>query len=153
MGNTSQIHTSLQAMLKVKALVSLEGSKYQETKTKASGVLNVVHNIDFICGMMILKNMFKVKMLSDYLQGEIINVAGALIALCSTDAVDVEFDESGEPHSEISEAANVSLKLTRQHGLFKYASRVYQLFLTAAPSVCKNERAFSTLKMEKLSSQ
>ena len=57
-----------------------------------------------------------------------------------------EFNEGGEPHSEISEAVNVALKLTRQHGIFKYVSRVYQLFLTAAPSVCKNERTFSALK-------
>ena len=60
-----------------------------------------------------------------------------------------EFDQGGEPHSEISEAANVALKLTRQHGLFKYVSRVYQLFLTAAPPVCKNERTFSALKRVK----
>ena len=60
-----------------------------------------------------------------------------------------EFDKGGEPHSEISEAANVALKLTRQHGLFKYVLRVYQLFLTAAPSVCKNERTFSALKRVK----
>ena len=46
---------SLEAILE--ALVSLEGSKDQETKTKASGVLNAVHNIDFICGLMILKNI------------------------------------------------------------------------------------------------
>ena len=52
---------SLEAILE--AFVSLEGSKDQETKTKASGVLNAVHNIDFICGLMILKNMLKAKML------------------------------------------------------------------------------------------
>ena len=60
-----------------------------------------------------------------------------------------EFDKGGEPLSEISEAANVALKLTWQHGLFKYVSRVYQLFLTAAPSVCKNERTSSALKRVK----
>ena len=38
-----------------------------------------------------------------------------------------EFDEGGEQHSEISEATNFALRLTRQHGLFKYVSRVYQL--------------------------
>ena len=50
---------SLEAILE--ALVSLEGSKDQETKTKASGVLNAVHNIDFICGLMILKNIICLK--------------------------------------------------------------------------------------------
>ena len=64
-----------------------------------------------------------------------------------------EFDEGGEQHSEISEATNFALWLTRQHGLFKYVPRVYQLFPTAAPSVCKNERTFSALKrVKKLSS-
>ena len=64
-----------------------------------------------------------------------------------------EFDKGGKPHSEISEAANVALKLTRQHGLFKYVSRVYQLCLTAAPSVCKNENFQRVKKSKKLSSQ
>ena len=59
--------------------MSLEGSEDQETRTKASGALNAMRNIDFICGLMILKNfMLKAKMLSDYLQVETINVAGAL---------------------------------------------------------------------------
>ena len=64
-----------------------------------------------------------------------------------------EFDKGGEPHSEISEAASVALKLTRQHGLLKYVSRVYQLFLTAAPYVCKNENFQRVKKSKKLSSQ
>ena len=58
---------SLDAILNV--LETLEGSKDGETKT--ANLLNSVRNIDFICGIMLLKNvMFKTKMLSDYLQGE-----------------------------------------------------------------------------------
>ncbi len=57
----------------VDTFVSLENSKGPDTKTKASGLLNSVHNIDFLCGLMLLKNiMLKAKMLSDYLQGETI---------------------------------------------------------------------------------
>ena len=57
----------------VDTFVSLENSKDRETKTKASGLLNSVRNIDFLCGFMLLKNiMLKAKMLSDYLQGETI---------------------------------------------------------------------------------
>ena len=277
---------SLEAILD--ALVCLEDSKDQETKTKASGLLNSVRNIDFICGLMISKNiMQKAKMLSDYLQGETIT----RIALRSTDAIltrmrandneinneieaaiivarnlgtdpddfqrlhrlrrpsrrlddnpatatpvlgdityfyrceffrfidslistlgekyqspanvfqpflkvidpkvpgnlkDIKtlvaslpsvfssdasttlynefkvffqyldeqrnrgnFDEGGHDEGEISKAANIALELARQHGLFKYVSRVYQLFLTTAPSVCKNERTFSALKRVK----
>ncbi|XP_028413676.1 uncharacterized protein LOC114536533 [Dendronephthya gigantea] len=285
------IWRSLEAILD--AFMCLEGSKDQETKTKASGLLNATCNIDFICGLMLLKNiMLKAKMLSDYLQSENINVAGALIALSSTNETlkrvraddneinneieaaiivasnlgtdpdadflrlhpvrrpshrlddnpatampvfcditsfnrceffkfldflistlrekyqslasvfqpflkvmdpkgpgnmedvkmlaaslpsvfpsDVsatlynefkvffqhidelrkcgDFDDIGRQHSEISKAADIALELARQHGLFKYVSRVYQLFLTAAPSVCKNERTFSALKRVK----
>lgn len=60
---------SLDAIIDV--LRSLENSADRETKTKASGLVNSVVNIDFICGLMFLKNiMFKTKILSDYLQGE-----------------------------------------------------------------------------------
>ena len=60
---------SLEAIHEV--LVSLEGSKDQEAKTKASGIVKAVHNINYICGVMILKNiMLKAKRLTDYLQGE-----------------------------------------------------------------------------------
>ena len=76
---------SLDAIIEV--LRSLENSADRETKTKASGLVNSMVNIDFICGLTFLKNiMFKTKMLSDYLQGESINIAGALIAIESTDA-------------------------------------------------------------------
>lgn len=54
--------------------------------------------------------------------------------------------------SELSttKAANIALRLARTHGLFKTVARVYQVFLTAAPSVCKNEqRSFSALKRVK----
>ena len=43
-------------------------------------------------------------------------------------------------------AANIALSLASKHSLFKIVSRVYQLFLTAATSVCTNERSFSALK-------
>ena len=74
---------SFDAILDV--LEILEGSKGGKTKTKSANLLNSVRNIDFICGIMLLKNvMFKTKMLSDYLQGETVDVAGALVAISST---------------------------------------------------------------------
>ena len=77
---------SLDAILDV--LETLEGSKDGETKTKSANLLHSVRNIGFICGIMLLKNvMFKTKMLSDYLQGETVDVAGALVAISSTDGV------------------------------------------------------------------
>ena len=56
---------------------------------------------------------------------------------------------SGDSHEGYERQCEISravLELARKHGLFKYVSKVYQLFLTAAPSVCKNERSFSALK-------
>ncbi len=74
------VWTSFDAIVEV--LRILENSSDRETKTKASGLYNAMINIDFICGLVLLKNiMYKTKMLSDYLQGESINIAGALIAI------------------------------------------------------------------------
>jgi hypothetical protein len=42
----------------------------------------MIVNIDFICGIMFLKNvMYKTKSLADYLQGETVDIASALIAM------------------------------------------------------------------------
>ena len=134
---------SLEAILE--ALVSLEGSKDQETKTKASAVLNAVHNIDFICGLMILKNiMLKAKMLSDHLQGETINVAGALIALSSTDAVLKRMRANdNEINDEIEAAVTVARNLgkdpeadfQRLHRVRKPSRRLDDNPTTATPEL------------------
>ncbi|CAB4027836.1 52 kDa repressor of the inhibitor of the kinase-like [Paramuricea clavata] len=47
-------------------------------------------------------------------------------------------------------AANIALKVAKKHGLFKLASKLYKLFLTAAPAVVKNEKSFSLLKIVKI---
>ena len=60
-----------------------------------------------------------------------------------------EAQNSSENDVSISKAASIALKTSRQHGLFRMVAKVYQLFLTAAPSVCKNERSFSALKRVK----
>ncbi len=55
------------------------------TKTKAAGLINAIVNIDFIWGIMLLKNvMYKTKSLADYLQGETVDISSALIAIEST---------------------------------------------------------------------
>ena len=56
-----------------------------ETKTKAATMINAIASIDFVCGIMFLKNvMYKTKSLADYLQGETVDIASALIAIEST---------------------------------------------------------------------
>ena len=76
---------SFDAIVEVLQILS---SGDRETKTKASGLYNAMVNIDFICGLMLLKNiMYKTKVLSDYLQGKSINIAGALIAINLTSHV------------------------------------------------------------------
>ena len=51
-----------------------------EAKRKAAILINLVGNIDFICGIMLLKNiMYKTKLLSDFLQGEAIDMAAAMV--------------------------------------------------------------------------
>ena len=49
----------------------------------------------------------------------------------------------------ISEARYQALKYSRDHFLFTSVVKLYQLFLTAAPSVCKNEQSFSALRRVK----
>ena len=46
-------------------------------------------------------------------------------------------------------AATIAFKLAKNHGFFKFASKLYKLFLTVASTVVKNERSFSLMKMVK----
>lgn len=76
---------SLEAILC--ALDSIKDSRScdKESKTKALALINNIVNIDFICGIMFLKNvMYKTKLLADFLQGETVDIAGAIIAIEST---------------------------------------------------------------------
>ena len=45
--------------------------------------------------------------------------------------------------------ANIALKVARKYGLFKLVSKLYNLFLTAAPAVVKTERSFMLSKIVK----
>ena len=63
----------------------------KEAKLRASAFLNDIVNIDFVCGLMFLKNIMpQTKTLSDYLQrksvnvANVVNVASALVVLNST---------------------------------------------------------------------
>lgn len=51
-------------------------------KLKAANLINAIVNIDFVCGMMVLKNiMYKTKLLADFLQKEYVGIAGSLTAI------------------------------------------------------------------------
>ena len=54
-----------------------------------------------------------------------------------------EFEDGSRGGLSTSSAGYLALELARRHSLFKTAAKLYQLFLSAAPSVCKNERSFS----------
>ena len=67
------------------ALDEIKGSGDRESKTKASPLTNTIVNIDFICRIMLLKNvMYKTKLLAGYLPRETVDIASALIAIEST---------------------------------------------------------------------
>ena len=135
------VSRSLDAILDV--LEILEGSKDGETRTKSANLLNSVRNIDFICGIMLLKNvMFKTKMLSDYLQGETVDVAGALVAISSTDGVLKSMRvNDNEINDEIEAAIIVARNLgtepladfSRLHRLRRPSRRLDDNPLTATP--------------------
>jgi hypothetical protein len=131
---------SLDAILDV--LEILEGSKDGETKTKAANLLNSVRNIDFIYGIMLLKNvMFKTKMLSDFLQGETVDAAGALVAMSSTDGVLKRMCADDNEINEIEAAIIVARNLgtepladfSRLHRLRRLSHRLDDNPSTATP--------------------
>ena len=49
----------------------------------------------------------------------------------------------------ICSAAEFALRWKKEHNLFPLLSKVFRLFLTAPPSICKSERSFSRLKLLK----
>ena len=53
-----------------------------------------------------------------------------------------------EPYT-IRDAANLAIECFRKHNLFPNVAKIYRLFLTSPPSVCKSERSFSRLKLHK----
>jgi hypothetical protein len=56
-----------------------------DSKTKAAGLINTIVNIDFICGIMFLKNvMYKTFEITCRLSSRIVDIASALIAMEST---------------------------------------------------------------------
>ena len=64
-----------------------------------------------------------------------------------------EFSDHVQKHPEVTKtirsAAEKALSLYKQNKLFPRVAKVYRLFLTAPPSVCKSERSFSRLKFLK----
>ena len=67
------------------ALDDVKESDDKEAKLRTSAFLNDIVNIDFVCGLMFLKNIMpQTKTLSDYLQRKSVNVASALVELNST---------------------------------------------------------------------
>ena len=67
------------------ALDGVKESDQKEAKLRASALLNDIVSIDFVCGLMFLKNIMpQTKTLSDYLQRKSVNVASALVVLNST---------------------------------------------------------------------
>ena len=49
----------------------------------------------------------------------------------------------------IRDAAELAIKCNREKMLFPQVAKIYRLFLTSPPSVCKSERTFSRLKLLK----
>lgn len=54
-----------------------------------------------------------------------------------------------EVEKTIRSAADFALRSHSKHNLFPHVAKIFRLFLTAPPSVCKSERSFSRLKLLK----
>ena len=57
--------------------------------------------------------------------------------------------ERCETKLTIRDAAELAMKCNREKMLFPQVAKIYCLFLTSLPSVCKSERTFSRLKLLK----
>ena len=57
--------------------------------------------------------------------------------------------ERCETKWRIRDAAELAMKCNREKMLFPQVAKIYYLFLTSSPSVCKSERTFSRLKLLK----
>ena len=59
--------------------------------------------------------------------------------------------ENGKEVAQLScnVAAKIAFQSEQRYGIFKLAARLYQLFITAAPSGATNERSFSLMKRVK----
>ena len=77
---------------------------------RTSAFLNYIVNIDFVCGLMFLKNIMpQAKTLSDYLQRKSVNVASALVVLNSTqDCLKRMRSEDKNFNNEIEAAISVA---------------------------------------------
>ena len=60
-----------------------------------------------------------------------------------------EFEDGSRDKLSTSSAGYLAFELARRHSLFKSTAKLYQLFLSEAPSVCTNERSFSALRLVK----
>ena len=80
MVSVEAVWRSLEAI--ICALDDVKESDDKEAKLRASAFLNDIVNIDFVCGLMFLKNIMpQTKTLSDYLQRKSVNVGSALVVL------------------------------------------------------------------------
>jgi len=62
-----------------------------------------------------------------------------------------EFEDGSRGELSTSIAGYLALELARRHSLFNTTAKLQQLFVSAAPSVCKTERSFSALRLVKSS--
>ena len=77
---------------------------------RTSAFLNGIVNIDFVCGLLFLKNIMpRTKTLSDYLQRKSVNVASALVELNSTqDCLKRMRSEDKNFNNQIEDAISVA---------------------------------------------
>lgn len=97
------------------------------SKSKAAGLINAIVNIDFICGIMILKNiMYKTKILTDFLQGQSVDISAAVIAINST--LDL-LRRLRQAESEIDDEISASLAVARTFSIDPEAdfSRIHRM--------------------------
>ena len=98
------------------ALDDVKESDDKEAKLRTSAFLNDIVNIDFVCGLMFLKNIMpQTKTLSDYLQRKSVNVASALVELNSTqDCLKRMRSEDKNFNNQIEAASSVA-KYKKRH--------------------------------------
>jgi len=131
----------------VEVLHRSEENGDSETKRKAAILINLVVNIDFICGIMLLKNfMYETKLLSDFLQGESIDMAAAMVAMQSTLKM---LEDISSRETEVNNKIEAAIAVAKSQGANPQADFI-RLHRTRMPSKSSTFHSSNMESMEML---
>ena len=134
----------------VDMMISVLASKYENFKSSFKSFSEVLNPNVTVYDTESFTEALKI--LSELYPCELSDTKSLIVEL---EIFKIYFPQYVEQHPEVDQktirtAADAALRAHKEHNLFPYLSKVFKLFLTAPPSVCKSERSFSRLKLKNL---